>query len=140
MNITMFRSVPLLLTPLLLAACTNVECTTGDATRTVSPDGQHEALVFGRTCEGNQPTTQVSILKPGEQAGRLRGNIVATDGNFGKAALRPDGGPVVEAQWKDDKTLVLHIAQNTRMFRQRKKLGDITIHYEPIVAPNADYP
>lgn len=118
-----------------LAACSDVECTTGQVTRVASPDGQYEAAVFGRLCTGNQPSTQVSIVKPGDEVGRLRGNIVATDANFGKAQQRADGGPVVTAQWRDAKTLVLHIAEHTRMFRQREQLGDIAIHYEGIIAP-----
>ena len=124
-----------------LSACSSVECTTGDMTRVPAPDGQHEAVVFGRRCDDNQPSTQVSIIKPGETVGWLRGNIVATDANFGKAAMRPDGGPVVRAEWRDTKTLVLHIAEHTRMFRQREQLGDITIQYEGIPAEGgADVP
>ena len=126
---------------LTLAGCSSVECTTGDLTRVVAPDGQHEAVVFGRRCDDNQPSTQVSIVKPGETVGWLRGNIVATDANFGKAAMRPDGGPVVRAEWRDARTLVLHVAEHTRMFRQREQLGDITIQYEGIPAEGgADVP
>jgi len=84
-----------------------------------SPDKQVKAVIFERDCGATTGfSTQVSVLASGAKLPNDAGNVFSAEtGHHGKIAPSgPGGGPVINALWKNNQTLVVTHHPDAQVF------------------------
>ena len=105
--------------------CGNKEISSVDA-----PDHRARVVVFERDCGATTDfSTQVVILRQGEQLGDRSGNVFVVDSDHGRAAAGPGGGPWVEAQWVSPDSIVIRFDEQARIFLKTTIVYTITVRY-----------
>lgn len=93
-------------------------------------DHRARVVVFERDCGATTDfSTQVIILRPGEELGDRKGDVFAVDSDHGRAAAGPGGGPWVEATWVSPESILIRFDDQARIFRQATVVGGISVRY-----------
>ena len=83
----------------------------------VSPNGKLQAVLFRRTCLGNNAyTTHVAIIETGKELPNRSGK-----------AFIAEGEPPVVLRWIDNNHLVIDDPGNTKVILRASRVGDIEI-------------
>jgi hypothetical protein len=105
--------------------CGNKELASVDA-----PDHRARLVVFERDCGATTDfSTQVVILRPGEELGDRSGDVFVVDSDHGRASTGPGGGPWVEASWVAPDSILIRFDDQARIFRQATIVGGIVVRY-----------
>lgn len=95
-----------------------------------SPQGGHRVVVFVRGCGATTSnSTQVALLSAGEPLDNEGGNLLILDDNRGAAPVAAHGGPVVEATWIDEHTVLLRHHGSARVFKKKERVGGVRASY-----------
>lgn len=117
---------------LLMCAGCRDGCKNSIASRTVSPDGSHAAVLFQRDCGATTGfSTQISVLQNGEDPGE-GGNIFRADDDHGAARTGSWGGPWADMEWLAPDHLLVRYAAQSRIFAQEREMRDIKIEYQRV--------
>jgi hypothetical protein len=96
-----------------------------------SPNGEHKAIVFQRSCGATTGfSTQISLLKRNKQLPKEGGNIFVADTNHGKAPAGDGGGPAMTIQWLGEQTLSVKYDKRSRVFRCGQSMDGVSILYD----------
>ncbi len=113
------RLLILMSTAAAASGCTNELCRNTIVRRLTSPDGALEAVLFERNCGATTDfSTQVSVIRTGDELPDSRGNLFVADRDPGKAPAARWGGPTTEVEWEDGRRLVVRYSVEARVFRQ----------------------
>ena len=105
--------------------CANEQISSVDA-----PDHRARVVVFERDCGATTDfSTQVVILRRGEELGDRSGDVFVVDSDHGRAAAGPGGGPWVEATWTSPDSIVIRFDDQARIFHQSTIVGGIAVRY-----------
>ena len=116
---------------LALGACDDA-CSNDVITRTVSPDGKREAVMFQRDCGATSGySTQISIVDAGE-APAGGGNTFRADGDHGAASLGYWGGSWAETKWIASDRLLVRYADKSRIFEEDDTVAGVSVSYEAV--------
>lgn len=127
----MIRALLLLVLSLAVGACDDA-CTNEVISRLVSPDGQHEAVMFQRDCGATSGySTQISIVEVG-QAPTGGGNAFRADDNHGAAKVGDWGGSWAEIKWLASNRLLVRYAYKSRIFEQDDTVAGVSVIYENV--------
>jgi hypothetical protein len=86
--------------------------------RSTSPDGALDAIVFRRSCGAATPFfTEVSVLRAGEPLRNEAGNLVGADTDRGRAPAGPAGGPELRVRWSGPRELEVSHHRKARVLR-----------------------
>ena len=100
-----------------------------------SPDGKRQAVVFRRDCGATTAySTQVSIMASGVKLPNQGGNVFVADTDHGKAPEQEGGGPVVNVEWLDNKSLRVSYDSKDRVFHKETQQSGVLITY--VTAPD----
>jgi hypothetical protein len=110
-----------------LGACG--DCETTVLRRIPAPDGQREAIVFGRDCGATSGySTQVMIGTPGQQIGVDDGNVlVVDDTTLTGLPAETTRGPLVGVQWQGNDVLELRYSWLVRVFIGSERVNGVRI-------------
>jgi hypothetical protein len=96
-----------------------------------SPNKQSKIIIFSQNCGAiSDFSTQISIV---ESEYKLKendiGNIFSADSDHHKANMN---GEIIELNviWKNNDTVKIEYAENSRIFKNKKKLNGIHIEYK----------
>ena len=127
----MIRTLLVATISLILGACSDA-CSNEVVTRLISPDGEHEAVLFQRDCGATTGfSTQVSILERGDTLSGS-GNTFRADDDHGAAETGPWGGSWAEMEWLSSDRLLIRYATNSRLFEQDESVSAVAISYEAV--------
>lgn len=95
---------------------------------TMSPGGDHKAVVFERQC-GNDggAHTQVSVLAHDAGLTDEGGNVFSADMGF----VSVEGGSQVNVQWTGPRELLVTHSAQAMIFKSERNIGDVSIVYAP---------
>lgn len=120
-----------MLPAVLIAGCSD-GCKNTEAARSLSPDGQHIAVLFQRDCGATTDfTTQISIIGSSDPLSGS-GNAFVADDNHGTAPVGSWQGPWAEMQWIGTGHLLIKYAAKARTFQQQKQVAGVTIQYQRV--------
>lgn len=113
----------------LLARAAGGLCSNTVLTTVPSPDGTHQAIVFGRDCGASTGfSTQVSILHAGARlSNNVSSNTFVADADNGIAPAGRGGGPRVEVEWREAELLEVRHDSRARVFRTESHVRGITV-------------
>ena len=95
-----------------------------------APDHRARVVVFERDCGATSDfSTQVVILRRGEELGDRSGDVFVVDSDHGRAAAGPGGGPWVEATWASPDSILIRFDDQARIFHQSTIVGGILVRY-----------
>lgn len=124
------RGLPLLFSTMLLLGGCSDPCENTVLIRATSPGGKWDAVMFERSCGATTDfSTEISVLKAGGAAPG-GGNIFVADSHHGVARPGRWGGPWAEIKWLSPTRLVVRYAAGSRIFLQRKAVGDVFVTYQ----------
>jgi hypothetical protein len=127
----MVRALSLLALPLLCGGCSD-GCGNTLVSRSPSPDGRHEAVLFQRDCGATTGfSTQISVLDAGSPVAR-GGNVFIADDDHGAARAGDWGGPWAEVAWLSSDRLRIRYADKSRVFEKRDAVKGVTITYQAV--------
>lgn len=127
----MLRLTVLTCVSMLMAGCSEM-CSNTVVARSLSPDGDHVAVVFQRDCGATTGfSTQISILDAGERLSG-GGNTFRADDDHGAAAVGGWGGPLAQSKWLSPHHLLISYAAKSRIFAQEARTAGVTISYRTI--------
>lgn len=123
-------------------------CDNSFVSRSRSPDGVYEAMVYSEDC-GGAPTdisTHVTIVSAGARVPSRWGStgpavtppdtgspILVIDSNHGAAPARfPGEGPTVDATWVSRDSLLLRFDPQARVLRQESTAGPVVVRYASV--------
>ena len=113
--------------------CGNKVISSADAS-----DHRARIVVFERDCGATTDfSTQVVILRPGEDLGDRSGDVFVVDSDHGRAAVGPGGGPWVEAAWISRDSILIRFDDQARIFHQSTIVGGISVRYVGVRRPAA---
>jgi hypothetical protein len=95
-----------------------------------SPDGQHKAVIFTRSCGATTDfVTEVSILRGNEGIPRGTGNafVVAYDPEH--SATRKTDAVEIRIQWKSDQLLSIAFPKMVNVVKRADRVEDMEIEY-----------
>ena len=93
-------------------------------------DHEARAIVFQRDCGATTGfSTQVSILRLGEELPNEVGNTFIADRNNGKAPKGKGGGPEVRVEAVSTNTFKITYHPNAKVFKQQSKWNGVIIEY-----------
>jgi len=96
--------------------------------RSPSPDGRLDAVVFQRNCGARKSFyTEVSILPAGAPLKNEAGNLLGADTDHGRAPSGPAGGPVLQVWWSGPQELEVSHHRKARIFRDANT--DVDVRY-----------
>lgn len=113
------------------SGCTDA-CQNTVASRSLSPDGKHVAVLFQRDCGATTGfSTQISILDPsGSPSGS--GNTFIADDDHGAARVGSWDGSWAETKWLSADRLLVRYAAKSRLFKQNERVSDVNIIYQVV--------
>jgi hypothetical protein len=116
---------------MICSGCSDV-CQNTVASRSVSPDGQHGAILFQRDCGATTGcSTQISVLDTGGNPSGS-GNTFIADDDHGAARVGDWGGSWAETKGLSADRLLVRYAAKTRLFKQNKRVSNVSIVYQPV--------
>jgi hypothetical protein len=116
---------------LACAGCSNA-CQNTVASRALSPDGIHSAILFQRDCGATTGfSTQISVLGNGG-APSGSGNAYQADDNHGVAAVGDWQGPWANMRWLGTDRLLIRYATKSRIFAQESEVDGVKIDYQQV--------
>jgi hypothetical protein len=120
----------LLFTALMTCAGCSDACQNTVASRSLSPDGSHVAVLFQRDCGATTGfSTQISILDAnGKPSGG--GNVFIADDNHGAARIGDWEGSWAEMKWLSPEHLLIRYAAKSRLFKQVERVSGVGITYQ----------
>jgi hypothetical protein len=119
----------LLATLMICSGCSDA-CKNTAASRRVSPDGKHVALLFQRDCGATTGfSTQISVLDAGDNPAGS-GNTFIADDDHGAARVGSWDGSWAETKWLSADRLLVRYAAKSRLFKQNKRVSDVNIIYQ----------
>lgn len=125
------RGIVPLVVLLICAGCSDA-CKNSIASRILSPDGSHAAVLFQRDCGATTGfSTQISVLGNREDPG-TGGNIFRADDDHGAARTGSWGGPWADMEWLAPDHLLIRYAAQSRIFVQEREKGGIKIEYQRV--------
>ena len=99
----------------------------------ISPNQSYKIIVFERNCGATTDfSTQISILKNNQTLENESGNIFSGDSDHGKAKLNKNGLIDIKAEWLNNSVIVIEYDANTRVFENKKMIGNIKINYKKL--------
>jgi hypothetical protein len=100
------------------------DCANQPLSRTPSPDGKLEAVVFQRNCGATTDfSTQVSVVPARQAVPNDAGNVWSGDSDHGQAPSAPGGGPEIHVTWRDSRHLRLAYDPRVRVFRSTRDVS-----------------
>lgn len=120
-----------LLATLLCAGCSDA-CRNTLASKRLSPDGSHVAVLFQRDCGATTGfSTHISIL---DADGKLSGsgNALIADDDHGAARDGDWGGPKAEMTWLSSDRLLVRYAIKSRLFKRTEQVSGVSITYQAV--------
>ncbi len=123
--------VAILATLMMCSGCSD-GCKNTVASRSLSPDGDHIAVLFQRDCGATTGfSTQISILDAnGKPSGG--GNVFVADDDHGAARVGGWQGSWAEMKWLSPKRLLIRYAANSRLFKQEERVSGVNITYQMV--------
>jgi hypothetical protein len=110
-----------LLIPLALASCAD-HCSNRVVSKTLSPNGQLEAVLFSRNCGATSGfSSQVSIVEAGDLP-IDGGNVFVADTGHGLAHAGSWGGPLVKIDWQTDRQILISYAAQSLLFLNNEEV------------------
>jgi hypothetical protein len=101
--------------------------------RIVSPGGNREAVLFGRTHRVTSAvTTEVSIMRRGIPLFNKTGNAFSADTSEGRASAASWGGPKVDVEWIAADTLLVKHSESARVRMAEPEVKGVLIKYESL--------
>ena len=108
-------------------------CSNQVISKTKSPDGSLEAVVFQRDCGATTDfSTQVSIFRSWFPRGNSSGNVFVSDTNHGAAPAGMGGGPDVNVKWQSANELVISHHFKVRIYLAEPQWGSVKVKYENV--------
>lgn len=105
-------------------------CTDTIVSRSRSPDGRHDAVLYGRDCGATTGfSTQISVLDAGEQP-TGSGNAFRADTDHGVGRAGDWGGPWAQAEWLSADQLLVTYAARSRLFEQVQVVSGVHVSYQ----------
>ena len=105
-------------------------CENSVVSRTPSPDGQYDAVIFERDCGATTGfSTQISVVDGGKSVSGS-GNAFVADDDHGAARAGSWGGPWAEPKWLSPARLLIRYAKKSRVFEQSNNAEGVTITYQ----------
>ena len=105
-------------------------CDNDVVTEIRSPQGGHRLVVFVRGCGATTSnSTQVALLSADEPLDNDGGNLLILNDNRGAAPVAPHGGPVVEATWIDEYTVLLRHHGSARVIKKKERVDGVRASY-----------
>jgi len=107
-------------------------CQNTVASRSLSPDGKHVAVLFQRDC--GAPTgfsTQISVLGASGNPSGSRNSFIADD-DHGAARVGIWDGPWAKAKWLSADQLLIRYAAKSKLFKQKMQVSDVSIIYQVV--------
>lgn len=102
------------------------------ASRSLSPDGEHVAVLFQRDCGATTGfSTQISILDASDKPSGSGNAFIADDGH-GAARVGDWEGSWAEVKWLSPDHLLIRYAARSRLFKQEKRLSGVEIAYQVV--------
>jgi len=100
------------------------------ASRSLSPDGNHAAVLFQRDCGATTGfSTQISILDAdGKPSGG--GNAFVADDDHGAPRNGNWEGPWADMKWLSPKRLLIRYAAKSRLIKQKERVSGVNITYQ----------
>jgi hypothetical protein len=129
----------------LLRAALNAGCGNQLLRSVPAPDGRVQAVIFSRSCGATTGfSTQVSLIPSKKSLANESGNVLTADSDHGRAPSGEGGGPQIAIVWEAPDRLVIRHHPAARLFHQARRVGDVTVRYEPtapagesVAAPDA---
>ena len=127
------RSALLLFAMLPLGACDTIDgCGNTVASRLLSPDGKHAAILFERNCGATTGfSTQVSIVAANASPGG-KGNTYIANGGSTPA---PWGGPWARIRWLGPNRLEISYDPTSRIALQESQVAGVSIDWRTAPPP-----
>lgn len=131
MTANMGRQYLILAATFFLAACSD-DCVNTEISTIVAPDRKVRAVMFERNCGATTGfTTQIAIVKPGEQLLPSK-TVYRADDNHGAAFTGNWGGPWAEMKWADSRHLLIRYAAKSSLYQKQVEADGIEIDYQPV--------
>ena len=125
----MVRVLSILALMLLSGGCSD-SCGNSVVSRSHSPDGRYEAVLFQRDCGATTGfSTQISVLEAGGAASG-GGNVFVADDDHGAARAGDWGGPWAEVEWLSPVRLRIRYAARSRVFEKRGAVKGVAVIYQ----------
>lgn len=123
------RVAGLLLLPLLLSSCAVAgrRCENQELARRPAPDGAYDAVLYGRTCDGEATSTNVSLVFSGARVSEDIGNLF-------QAAGTPDTAAVA-VRWEAPHRLVVRHPGEMVVLKREPRLREVAVRYESVSRP-----
>ena len=121
-----------ILTALILCSGCSDLCQNTVASRSLSPDGNHVAVLFQRDCGATTGfSTQISILDAnGKPSGG--GNAFVADDDHGAARVGDWEGSWAGITWLSSEHLLIRYAAKSRLFKQKERVSGVNITYQMV--------
>lgn len=124
--------ITLLLIALLSCAGCSDTCENTVASRLLSPDGTHAAILFQRDCGATTGySTQISVVDHGDVP-TGSGNAFRADDNHGVAPVGDWQGPWADMKWVAPNRLLIRYASKSRIFEQAGEVKGVYIDYQQV--------
>lgn len=116
---------------MIYSGCSDA-CQNTIASRSLSPDGKHVAVLFQRDCGATTGfSMQISVLDAsGNPSGS--GNAFIADDDHGAARAGSWDGPWAETKWLSSDRLLVRYAAKSRLFKQNDRVSDVSINYQMV--------
>lgn len=123
--------VPLIAALLMCSGC-SASCQNTVASRNLSPDGNHSAVLFQRDCGATTSfSTQISILSAnGKPSGS--GNTFVADNDHGAARVGDWEGSWAEMKWLSPEHLLIRYAAKSRLIKHQDRVSGVNITYQMV--------
>jgi hypothetical protein len=122
---------PLIAALMICSGCSNA-CQNTVASRSVSPDGKHVAVLFLRDCGATTGfSTQISVLNA---SGKLSasGYTFIADDDHSAARFGSWDGSWAETKWLSADRLLVRYAAKSRLFKQNERVSEVRIIYQVV--------
>ena len=121
-----------ILAALMMCSGCSDACQNTVASRSLSPDGNHAAVLFQRDCGATTGfSTQISILDAdGKPSGG--GNAFVADDDHGAARVGNWEGSWAEMKWLSTERLLIRYAAKSRLFKQKESVSGVSITYQMV--------
>ena len=104
-------------------------CKNTEVSRTASPDGRLDAVLFTRECASTRSVgSQVSVIEAGEALANKSGNAFVSNGGDVRA---PWGGPRVALAWTGPAALTVSHDPAAEIYKAETEAAGAVITYQP---------
>jgi len=98
-----------------------------------SPNKRNTIVIFERDCGATTNfSTQISIIRKGKKLENEKGNLFSADSDNGKAEVNKYGIIKVQANWIDEKHILIKFDKNAQIYERKNSLNGISVTYEEI--------